>query len=40
VKAVIDKIHAAGMLAGLHTYAFFVAKDSPWVAPRAGSPSG
>ncbi len=33
-KAVIDKLHAAGILAGLHTYAFFIDKGSPWVTPR------
>ncbi len=33
VKAVIDKLHAAGIAAGLHTYAFFIAKDSPYVTP-------
>jgi hypothetical protein len=33
VKAVVDKLHAAGIAAGLHTYAFFVAKDSAWVSP-------
>jgi hypothetical protein len=33
LKAVIDKLHTAGIAAGLHTYAFFVAKDSKWVSP-------
>lgn len=33
LKAVIDKLHSAGMKAGLHTYCFFVAKDTPWVTP-------
>lgn len=33
LKAVVDAIHAAGMAAGLHTYAFFIAKDTPWVTP-------
>lgn len=33
VKAVIDRLHAAGIAAGLHTYAFFVAKDTPYVTP-------
>ena len=33
VKAVTDKLHAAGIAAGLHTYAFFIAKDSPYVTP-------
>jgi len=32
-KAVIDKLHAAGILAGLHTYAFFIDKGAPWVTP-------
>lgn len=33
LKTVIDKLHAAGIEAGLHTYAFFVAKNSKWVSP-------
>jgi len=33
VKAVIDRLHGAGIAAGLHTYAFFLAKDTPWVTP-------
>ena len=33
VKAVIDKLHAAGIAAGLHTYAFFIAKNTPYVTP-------
>ena len=33
LKAVIDRLHAAGIAAGLHTYAFFMARDTPWVAP-------
>ena len=33
LKAVIDRIHAAGMRAGMHTYSFFVAKDSNFVTP-------
>lgn len=33
LKAVVDTIHAAGMAAGLHTYAFFVSKETPWVTP-------
>ncbi|MDX9975899.1 MAG: hypothetical protein RBU21_23170, partial [FCB group bacterium] len=33
LKAVIDKLHAAGIAAGLHTYAFFIAKDTPYVTP-------
>ena len=32
-KAVIDKLHKAGILAGLHTYAFFMDKSCPWVTP-------
>lgn len=32
-KAVIDKLHAAGISAGLHTYAFFIDKKCPWVTP-------
>jgi hypothetical protein len=37
VRAVTDKLHAAGMLAGFHTYAFFIAKDSPFVTPVPNS---
>ncbi|MFA6243285.1 MAG: hypothetical protein WC655_20270 [Candidatus Hydrogenedentales bacterium] len=33
VKAVIDKLHEAGIMAGLHTYAFFIAKNTPYVTP-------
>lgn len=33
VKAVVDQMHEAGLEAGLHTYAFFIAKDTPWVTP-------
>ncbi|MDH7601790.1 MAG: hypothetical protein QHI38_06555 [Armatimonadota bacterium] len=32
-KAVIDRLHTAGILAGLHTYAFFIDKTCPWVTP-------
>ncbi|MBI3850572.1 MAG: hypothetical protein HY298_09935 [Verrucomicrobia bacterium] len=32
-KAVIDKLHAAGLQAGLHTYAQFIDKRTPWVTP-------
>lgn len=32
-KSVIDKLHAAGIKAGLHTYAFFIDKKCPWVTP-------
>ncbi len=33
LKAVIDKIHQAGLYAGLHTYSFFIDKGTPWVTP-------
>lgn len=33
LKRVVDAIHEAGLAAGLHTYAFFIAKDTPWVSP-------
>lgn len=33
LKAVIAKLHAAGLKAGLHTYAFFIDKTCPWVTP-------
>ncbi|MHB8973415.1 MAG: hypothetical protein ACYC3X_09245 [Pirellulaceae bacterium] len=33
LRAVIDQLHANGIAAGLHTYAFFIAKDCPWVTP-------
>ena len=33
LKAVVDKLHAAGLKAGLHTYAFFMDKKCPWVTP-------
>ncbi|MCC6821388.1 MAG: hypothetical protein IT579_11710, partial [Verrucomicrobia subdivision 3 bacterium] len=33
LKAVIDRLRAAGIAAGLHTYAFYVAKNSKWVTP-------
>jgi hypothetical protein len=33
LKAVVDMLHAAGIKAGLHTYAFFLAKDCEWVSP-------
>ncbi len=32
-KAVIDRLHAAGLQAGLHTYAEFLDKHTPWVTP-------
>ncbi len=33
MKAVIDKLHAAGIKAGLHTYAHFISPDCPWITP-------
>ena len=33
VRATLDKLHAAGIAAGLHTYAFFIAKQCPYVTP-------
>lgn len=33
LKAVIDRLHGAGILAGLHTYSFFLDKASPWITP-------
>lgn len=33
MKTVIDKLHAAGILAGLHTYAMFMDKSCPYVTP-------
>lgn len=33
VKAAVDKLRVADLVAGLHTYAFFIAKDTPWVTP-------
>jgi len=33
LRAVTDKLHSAGILAGLHTYAFFIDKSCPWVTP-------
>ena len=33
LKAVIDKLHKAGIAAGLHTYSFFIDKNCPWVTP-------
>ena len=35
LKAVIDRLHSAGIAAGLHTYAFFIDKRCPWVTPTA-----
>ena len=33
MKAVLDKLHAAGIQAGLHTYAMFMDKKCPYVTP-------
>lgn len=33
LKRVIDRLHGAGIKAGLHTYAFFIDKKCPWVTP-------
>jgi hypothetical protein len=33
LRAVTDKLHNAGIMAGLHTYAFFIDKSCPWVTP-------
>lgn len=33
LKAAIDRLHDAGIMAGLHTYAFFLARDARWVSP-------
>jgi len=33
MKAVLDRLHSAGILAGLHTYAMFIDKTCPWVTP-------
>ncbi len=33
LKAVVDKLHAAGLKVGLHTFAFFINKACPWVTP-------
>ncbi len=34
LKAVNDRLHEAGMISGLHTYAFFMDKRSKWVTPK------
>ncbi len=34
LRAVIDKLHAAGIKAGMQPYAFFIDKRSPWVTPK------
>ena len=33
IKAVIDRLHEAGIYAGMHPYAFFIDKAAPWVTP-------
>ena len=33
LKRVIDRLHDAGIAAGLHTYAHFIDKACPWVTP-------
>lgn len=33
LKAVVDRLHEAGIAVGLHTYAMFIAKNTPWVTP-------
>ena len=33
LKRVIDRIHAAGMQAGIHTYCYFLDKRTPYVTP-------
>ncbi|MCC6795281.1 MAG: hypothetical protein IT366_09200 [Candidatus Hydrogenedentes bacterium] len=33
LKKVVDALHEAGISVGLHTYAMFIAKDTPWVTP-------
>ncbi len=33
LKNVVDRLHEAGIAVGLHTYAMFIAKDTPWVTP-------
>ena len=40
LKAVIDRLHEAGIAAGLHTYAFFMDKRCPWVTPVPDSRLG
>ena len=34
VRKVVDKLHAAGILAGLHTMSFSIAKNCSWVTPK------
>jgi hypothetical protein len=33
LKAVIDRCHQAGIYVGMHPYAFFIDKATPWVTP-------
>ena len=33
VRAVIDRLHEAGIYVGMHPYAFFIDKATPWVTP-------
>jgi len=33
LKAVVDKLHAAGLAVGLHTFSFFINKRCLWVTP-------
>lgn len=33
LRRVVHRLHAAGIKAGLHTYAFFIDKQCPWVTP-------
>ena len=33
LRAVVDKLHAAGIRAGMQPYAFFIDKRCPWVTP-------
>ena len=33
IRAVVDRLNEAGILAGLHTYSFFIDKKTPWVTP-------
>ena len=40
LKRVIDRLHDAGIAAGLHTYAFFIDKQCAWVTPKPDSRLG
>lgn len=33
VRAVVDRLHEAGIYVGMHPYAFFIDKATPWVSP-------